>query len=96
MQPNISGKHSVAAMADPIKRDPARLAPGTKAPHSGIYRVYHYQHRMPHSLVILKGDVLPECHCCGARVEFVELMDGDAAESDYDFTPNAHADEEAA
>jgi hypothetical protein len=84
-------------MAEPLQSDPARLAAGTKAPHSGIYRVYHYRHRMPHSVIVLKDDPLPACHYCGARVEFVELMDGDVAASDYDFGPEAaDSDEEAA
>ena len=78
-------------MADPLHRDPARLATGTKAPHSGIYRAYHYQHRMPHSVIVLKDDLLPVCHYCGDRVEFVELMDGDLAGSDYDFGAESEA-----
>jgi hypothetical protein len=74
-------------MAEPLQRDPARLAAGTTAPHSGIYRVYHYQHRLPHSVILLKDDLLPACHSCGDRVEFVELMDGDICEADYNFGP---------
>jgi hypothetical protein len=74
-------------MAEPLQRDPSRLAAGTKAPNSGVYRVYHYQHRMPHSVIVLKDDLLPMCHYCGDHVEFVELMDGDLAGSDYDFGP---------
>ena len=84
-------------MADPLQHDPARLAAGTQAPHSGIYRVYHYQHRLPHSVIVLQGDLLPACHYCGDRVKFEELMDGDLAQSDYDFGPEgADPTEEAA
>src|SRR4051794_21050117 len=46
-------------MAEPLHHDATRLPAGSKAPHSGIYRVYHYQHRMPHSVIILKDDELP-------------------------------------
>ena len=83
-------------MAEPLMHDPVRLQAGTKAPRSGIYRVYHYQHRMPHSVIVLKDDLLPPCRYCGERVEFVELMDGDLARSDYDFGPDEDAQDKAA
>jgi len=51
---------------------------------------------MPHSVIVLKDDVLPACHYCGDRVEFVELMDGDLAGSDYDFGHGSADNEEAA
>ncbi|MBI2679083.1 MAG: hypothetical protein HYX28_09905 [Candidatus Koribacter versatilis] len=81
--------------AEPLQHDPARLAAGTKVPRSGIYRVYHYRHRLPHSVILLKNDVLPACHHCGDRVEFVELMDGDVCEADYNFSLE-QADDQAA
>ncbi len=49
---------------------PKSLNAGERAPVDGIYRVTHYQHRMPHSVAIRKGTVLPQCQKCGDHVSF--------------------------
>ncbi len=46
------------------------LTAGETAPADGIYRVTHYQHRMPHPVSIRKGTVLPPCLKCGGHVTF--------------------------
>lgn len=30
-----------------------------KAPHTWLYRVFHYQHRMPHDVVMKQGGLFP-------------------------------------
>jgi len=57
--------------------------------HTGIYRVYHYAHRLPHLVMILRGTIFPSCHCCGDKVEFAALLDAELADRDYDFLPAA-------
>lgn len=73
-------------MAFPFSRHrgPARLVPGIAAPDTGIYRVYHYAHRLPHGVVVVKGDVLPKCKRCGDKVEYVLVMQADLASADSD------------
>ena len=39
-------------------------------PGSGIYRVVHRQHRAPHEVTLLGGDLFPRCAKCGEDVEF--------------------------
>ncbi len=50
-----------------------RLKPGDSAPVTGLYRVYHYAHRMPHDAFVPRGDPLPACNTCGERVRFVVI-----------------------
>jgi hypothetical protein len=37
---------------------------------SGIYRVYHADHRLNHELTLLVGEVFPRCEKCGDAVQF--------------------------
>lgn len=62
----------------------ARLRPGDTVEAGGVYRVYHHAHRLPHSVFILAGTVLPKCRRCGDRVEFGLLLQSDAITSDHD------------
>jgi hypothetical protein len=52
---------------------------GELAPSSGLYRVTHYQHRMPHIVSVLKDTSLPRCNKCGEHVTF-EYLDGKASD----------------
>lgn len=76
-------------MAEQIERADERYAAGAAVPHTGIYRVYHYAHRLPHAVMILRGNVFPACNCCGDKVEFAALLDAELADRDYDFLPLA-------
>ena len=55
------------------------------APRSGVYRVHHYAHRMPHLVIVLAGTVLPKCKHCADKVQFVPVAAGEPIESDVDF-----------
>ena len=39
-------------------------------PHSGIYRVLHGAHRLPHEVTLLKGEKFPKCQKCSDTVTF--------------------------
>jgi len=43
---------------------------GQQIPDSGVYKVSHQQHRLPHEVTLLKGETFPRCVKCGDRVEF--------------------------
>jgi hypothetical protein len=43
---------------------------GQQIPDSGVYKVIHQQHRLPHEVTLLKGETFPRCTKCGDRVEF--------------------------
>lgn len=71
-------------MAYEFVQDPVRLHAGATAPRSGVYRVHHQRHRMPHLVIILEGDTLPPCKHCGDRVEFSPFMHAEAVDADLD------------
>ena len=43
---------------------------GTVIPASGIYRVIHSAHRLPHEVTLLKGEKFPKCQKCADAVKF--------------------------
>ena len=63
----------------------SRFVPGAVAPRSGVYRVHHYAHRMPHLVIVAAGTALPECRRCGDRVRFVPMTAAEPLEGDVDF-----------
>jgi hypothetical protein len=48
---------------------------GEKILESGIYRVVHDGHRLPHEVTLLRGQLFPKCIKCDALVYF-ELIRG--------------------
>lgn len=63
----------------------SRLVPGVIAPRSGVYRVHHYAHRMPHSVTVTAGTVLPQCRRCGDKVRFAPMIPAEPISNDVDF-----------
>ena len=63
----------------------SRFVPGAVAPRSGVYRVHHYAHRMPHLVTIAAGAVLPECKRCGDKVRFAPMIAAEPINVDVDF-----------
>ena len=55
-------------------------------PQTGIYTVYHYQHRMPHAGLLVAGQLFPTCRQCGNRVRFELLSNAQPISLDSDFT----------
>jgi hypothetical protein len=43
---------------------------GAVIPDSGIYRVIHAAHRLPHEVTLLKGEAFPKCQKCADAVIF--------------------------
>lgn len=62
----------------------SRFVPGAIAPRSGVYRVYHYAHRMPHLVTITKGMIFPKCKRCGDKVSFLPMIAAERIETDVD------------
>lgn len=48
---------------------------GERIPESGIYRVVHGMHRLPHEVTLLGGQLFPKCMKCEDLVYF-ELVRG--------------------
>jgi hypothetical protein len=43
---------------------------GQYVPESGIYRVVHAEHRLPHEVTLLKDQQFPRCCKCAEQVKF--------------------------
>jgi hypothetical protein len=61
-QSDISGKL--------IRNVRGRSKTGAIIPESGIYRVAHSAHRLPHEVTLLKGETFPKCQKCADAVTF--------------------------
>lgn len=44
-------------------------------PVSGIYRVIHAQHRLPHEVTLIAGQIFPPCAKCHEEVRFQMLRE---------------------
>jgi hypothetical protein len=43
---------------------------GAVVPETGMYRVVHAAHRLPHEMVLMKGERFPRCCKCSGAVLF--------------------------
>ena len=57
---------------------------GELVTESGIYRVLHASHRLPHTVTICKGERFPRCAKCADQVKF-ELIH--AADCPFSYEP---------
>ena len=48
----------------------AQFSCGDKIPESGIYRVVHRDHRLPHEVTLLRDQLFPKCTQCEHSVYF--------------------------
>lgn len=58
---------------------------GDTAPHTGIYRVFHGEHRLSHEVTILQGNLFPACSKCANQVHFELVRSVPLAETDGEF-----------
>jgi hypothetical protein len=65
--------------------------PGEKVPATGIYLASHYQHRLPHEVFAVEGELFPECKRCGARASFTLVKVAADIERDQDFAASAES-----
>jgi hypothetical protein len=48
-----------------------RFGTGAVIPSTGIYRVIHRAHRLPHEATLFKGETFPKCQKCGYAAKMV-------------------------
>ena len=58
---------------------------GQTVPHSGIYRVIHAGHRLPHEVTLVAGEVFPRCCKCRDAVQFEVIRRASLAQTDSSF-----------
>lgn len=47
-----------------------RYNTGHRIPQSGMYRVLHSEHRLPHDVTLLTGEYFAQCARCGNDLQF--------------------------
>jgi hypothetical protein len=72
-----------------VKRSTSPPSPffrvGEKVPFTGMYRIFHAEHRTSHEVVLLKDQQFPRCSHCGTDVHFELLSKVPSLENDPDF-----------
>jgi hypothetical protein len=53
-----------------ILKETKQFRCGDKIPESGIYRVYHRNHRLAHEVTLLRDQLFPKCTKCEDSVYF--------------------------
>lgn len=64
---------------------------GDTAPETGIYRVFHGEHRLSHEVTILRGNLFPICAKCTHEVHFELIRAVPLSSSDRDFRVVLHS-----
>jgi hypothetical protein len=64
---------------------------GERIPTSGIYRVNHGQHRLPHEVTLLEGSMFPPCAGCNYLVFFELLQAAPHLAGEQRFAVKLHA-----
>ena len=65
--------------------DQQKFSTGQTVPKTGIYRVTHAGHRLPHEVTLLAGQTFPRCSKCKDAVRFKGLRHARRIEADPSF-----------
>ncbi len=63
--------------------------PGDTARSSGLYTVFHLDHREPHLVLVLAGELFPACRTCKGQVRFQMEREAPHFANDFDLTAPA-------
>jgi hypothetical protein len=58
---------------------------GQTVPESGIYKVIHAGHRLPHEVTLLAGHIFPRCSKCKDAVQFQVVRQAVTPDADPNF-----------
>ena len=62
------------------------LSAGSPVPESGVYRVVHSEHREPHFVTAIKGEVFPPCRKCRNLVRYSLALASEYVVYDWDLS----------
>ena len=67
-----TAKRKLRLVSSPLSMPKAKtqFRCGDKIPESGIYRVVHRDHRLPHEVTLLRDQLFPKCTRCEHSVYF--------------------------
>jgi hypothetical protein len=78
----ISGRSGLQIVQKEEKVPSPFFRAGERIPESGVYRVFHPEHRVSHEVTLVSGQEFPRCSSCATGVHF-ELIHA-APEIDLD------------
>ena len=79
------------------RRTHAEFRPDSTAPATGLYTVTHHEdHRAPHLVTVLRGDIFPRCRICKSYVVFVLHQHSVYVTDDWDLAGPARLEEATA
>jgi len=67
---NGKGKLRLVKSPPKMSKEAKQFRCGEKILESGIYRVYHANHRLPHEVTLLRDQLFPRCVKCEQMVYF--------------------------
>ncbi len=85
-------QHSASRLGAIYMPGQRTFSPGENVPESGIYRVTHRRHRVPHEITVLAGQKFPVCRRCGLQVSFELIRSAERPEEDRDLAAGAAAE----
>jgi hypothetical protein len=59
---------------------------GEPVPQSGVYRVFHAEHRVSHEVTLVAAQDFPRCSHCGNNVHFEMLHSAPEIDQDRNFS----------
>jgi len=68
-----------------VKKESKYFAVGDEIPQSGLYNVFHAEHRTSHKAVLLKGETFPRCEQCKDDVHFQLILEVPELDNDPNF-----------
>ena len=66
----ISGRSGIQIVHKEEKVPAPFFRAGERIPESGVYRVFHPEHRVSHEVTLLAGETFPRCVKCDFAVRF--------------------------
>jgi len=80
----VMGSRS-AKVVEMVKKKPTYFYVDDPMPESGLYRVFHADHRVSHKAILPKGQKFPRCGVCKEEVHFELILAVPQLESDPNF-----------
>lgn len=73
-----------------MTRKGTRFRTGERIPESGIYRVIHREHRLPHEVTLLREGEFPRCARCQDAVQFQLIQAAESIQVTHEFSTRIH------
>jgi hypothetical protein len=80
----------VESAANDIGEQQVTFRTGERITRSGVYRVIHRKHRLPHEVTLLRDQVFPRCAKCHDQVKFQLVRGVQLSEGEREFSTHIY------